>query len=586
MTTLKTYIYKTLCLLVLLPLVSCVMDFNEGCPDDMSSSKENWITLQFYVGEIVCTRANPSGGEDGNGREVEILKEAKLHDVNLFLFANDKSDNTDTYLLNASPQKLLTHLYFNLDDPGDRENTLEFKKEEKKEGNQVVYTVKFLDEVPGLVLPLRNEGTVRFITVANKGCSMRGEITKKDEATGNYIIELEDLQNYLSLSSTWAGSEQNVEDYDRFVMTTAYESPSTDSSIIFTGGAGVGTETNPFTGSTTLQRMCARIDLMYSGDNLISENDKSELIYSASTNGNKVHILNMLPVNVMSKPSYLFKKVTEGVPEDWTKTIDYTWGGKETTDINGIPSNYVLEPYTLQKEELTAANRDDCLNFWYGATKAESVKEAISSGDVGNVSGYYHGNLIKDETDQISLSYSKISVLGYANENIQSQKQFNSNYLTGIALRAVYVPNEIQGTATAPEKIYRYSQSNGGVVDESASLYFSDEATCKAYQDSHKGDDAVITEFDAIKHVDKWGFVCYYNLWLKHYDDVNDDNHSDPHAAFPMQYAIVRNNIYRVGLNFSGPGDPTPTMREPETMQARIFVRKWNLRKETNALEF
>ena len=53
-----------------------------------------------------------------------------------------------------------------------------------------------------------------------------------------------------------------------------------------------------------------------------------------------------------------------------------------------------------------------------------------------------------------------------------------------------------------------------------------------------------------------------------------------------MQYATVRNNIYRVALTFNGPGDPTPTMREPETMQARIFVRKWNQRKEKDALKF
>ncbi|MDE6422957.1 MAG: fimbria major subunit, partial [Muribaculaceae bacterium] len=64
------------------------------------------------------------------------------------------------------------------------------------------------------------------------------------------------------------------------------------------------------------------------------------------------------------------------------------------------------------------------------------------------------------------------------------------------------------------------------------------------------------------------GIKCYYNLWLRHYNDEN----ADPQLSYPMEYAIVRNNIYRVALSFSGPGDPTPTMREPDTMQARIFV--------------
>ena len=102
----------------------------------------------------------------------------------------------------------------------------------------------------------------------------------------------------------------------------------------------------------------------------------------------------------------------------------------------------------------------------------------------------------------------------------------------------------------------------------------------------HPGDVADITAFTAEKHGDRWGFICYYNLWLRHYNDVDDANPSNPHAHMPMEYATVRNNIYRVAVSFSGPGDPEPTMREPDTMKARIFVRKWNLRTENNALEF
>ena len=78
------------------------------------------------------------------------------------------------------------------------------------------------------------------------------------------------------------------------------------------------------------------------------------------------------------------------------------------------------------------------------------------------------------------------------------------------------------------------------------------------------------------------GFVCYYNLWLRHYNDEK----ADPQEAYPMEYATVRNNIYRVSISFNGPGDPEPTMRDPDTMQARIFVRKWNLRTDDKPLEF
>ena len=48
-----------------------------------------------------------------------------------------------------------------------------------------------------------------------------------------------------------------------------------------------------------------------------------------------------------------------------------------------------------------------------------------------------------------------------------------------------------------------------------------------------------------------------------------------------MEYGIVRNNIYRVGLSkVTGPGTPTPDLKAPDHLYLRIFVREWNLRKQ------
>ena len=116
-----------------------------------------------------------------------------------------------------------------------------------------------------------------------------------------------------------------------------------------------------------------------------------------------------------------------------------------------------------------------------------------------------------------------------------------------------------------------------GITDDKA-IYFSDRNDALAYAADHPEDQATITVFP--------DGVCYYNLWLHHYDDIDDQTPSDPHTRLPMEYAIVRNNIYRVSVSFNGPGDPTPDMREPETMKARIFVRKWNKRAEKDPLDF
>lgn len=590
---LQTDILKCLLPALMLSVASCVTEDIDSCPEDPEQSG-NWITLQFYVSEeSSVTRANPQGGEDGNGREEEICNEAKIHDVNIFLFADNASK-----LLNAASNTTLTHLYFNLDDPGDRENTLAFVKEPPSEDNtaqdnsKTIYTIKFLDEAPGIVLPLRNQGTVRFITVANRGHSMKEELTTEVDKNKIY---LEDLWEYGLLTSTWSGSGQDVSDgYDRFVMTTAYDDADTDSFIKFTNESGDGTESSPFRGKTTLQRMCARIDVMYEDDNLKTAEGKKELRYPAGTSGNTVHITNMLPVNVMYSPSYLFKNVTTGIPTVWTEVTGRRWGGWEKTD-EGQPSNYVIEPNTLLKENFSDDDLTTSLTNWYKDTRTAKVKyETILSEENGTVGGYHHYKFNTKYDD--SKTYTNIAVLGYCNENTQSPNQYNSNYLTGIAFRAVYVPKEICGADGNPvtvgnddefEFIYRYSKSSQS-QEENDCKYFLTEDAIKQYMKltDNLGDVPVVTPFTATKHDGTLGFVCYYNLWLKHYDDVDDTDHSDPHAVFPMQYATVRNNIYRVGLKFNGPGDPTPTMREPETMQARIFVRKWNLREEKDPLLF
>ncbi|MBD5420771.1 MAG: fimbria major subunit [Bacteroides sp.] len=564
--------------IALLAMPSCVMEKYEDCPAD-PTPEEQWITLQFVMsGESAVTRANPVGGEDGNGKEVGILNENKIHDVNIFLHTNATS------LLNAENDTPLTHLYFNLDNLDDPENTLEFEKEQpsddaKDDNSKIIYTIKFKNPLEEPGNPLRDlEGNLRFITVANFGSSMKG-----------MFKTLTELRNY-NLDKTWTGTETNVEKYDRFIMTTAYDNTATsgDSYLDLSPNRGFGSKEKPYYGSTKLERMCARLEVMYDRYNL--SEDKSKLIYSVEDTDSSeenntlatVNILNILPVNVMSEPSYLFKKVTDGVPTTWTIDPDYKWGGREET-INDIPSNYIIEPHTLDKEK-----GDNEVATWYGDTRASLVYYNIANEDYGKVSDYYHGDLPKTVFEKNT----KMTILGYANENTQSPKLFNKSFITGIAFRAVYVPESIyvgfteknvDGNTTTmftpidsndnPTSIYRYSPSKTTQLEKDC-IYFSNQDAVQKYQAAHPEDSPEITKFTAEKCGGKWGFICYYNLWLRHYNDET----ADPQRDYPMEYATVRNNIYRVSISFNGPGDPSPTMREPDTMQARIFVRKWNFR--------
>ena len=587
--------------LAMLASTSCTTDKTVDIPDDLTP-EEHWITLQFVMsGETLVTRAYPTGGEDGDGREEGIRDENNIHDVNIFLHTST------TALLNSDSTTPLTHLFFNLENSKDPNNSVSFETEINSTTSEKIYKIKFRIPVEEPANPLRDlSGDLRFITLANIGKSLNGVFSN-----------LEDLRTYIISDNTWIGSETNVSEYHHFVMTTAYET-SEESHLDLTPRGNNGTKNNPYIGKTTLERMCARIEVMYGDDNLKKTADSSELEYkviSDATNVATVHIQNMLPVNIMSKPSFLFKKVTIGIPESWGSEPSYIWGGKEET-INNIPSNYVIEPTTLDKGNLSQNVLEQKCQEWYGNTCTSKVKVAITTGTDGKIGDYIHESLPNKEFD----INTKMAILGYANENTQNTYLYNSYFLTGIAFRGVYQPQTVYkeysngenneyslisaqpGDLTDNFTVWQYSpssatnQSEEGnatmstekAVKESRSLYFTNKDALDTYKKLHPEDNAVVTEFpegvitNDVEGNRYIGFVSYYNLWLRHF---NDDT-ADPQQTYPMEYAIVRNNIYRVAISFNGPGDPTPTMREPDTMQARIFVRKWNLRKEDKPLEF
>lgn len=560
------------------------------------------------------TRANPMGGEEGNGRERGILNEDKVHDINVFFYKDENGMNGD------DNTQIDYQLFYNIQNPNDYLNT---KVDSVSESNALFgekyITLKFQYWKNGSIEEAKD---MKFLAVANAGPM-------------SDIKTLGALRNYsFSEDNTWQKTydqfSKNAAKMDYFLMSTAY---NTEYKY---GGQSTGDNTirevekGVYTGVTTLQRMYARLDLWYKkSENAITEgsgaNEKvSELEYQVidetgsalkddnnNVIKNTVYLTNVLPVNVMKNPSFLFKKVTSDLSSfsltDLAACESFSWGGKEsptegpyTTPTNlDRPQNYVMERHTTDK---SADGTGGNVVSWFGKSTASTVGNSNDDGIMntanGKVSDYYHA---APASSDAGFDCDQIAIISYANENTHPIDCFHSNYLTGMAFRAVYVPETIysgygeveEGDKTVnkplvwsesdgtPTNIYRYSPSKGG-VKEKQSLYFTNQAAADAYAKDHPADMAIITEFTAQLHDGKWGFTCYYNLWLRHYNDEN----ADPQTSYPMEYATVRNNIYRVKVSFSGPGDPTPTMREPDTMQARIFVRKWNLREEKNPLDF
>lgn len=561
------------------------------------------------------TRANPIGGEEGNGREHGVLNEDLIHDVNIFFYKGNDGLDGD------GETKILHHIYYNIDDIDDPENS-RLVDDTRPEFEKNYLNLKF-----DLAEDFAKLGAgTNFAAIANIGQIQKGDIKKLEDLRELVVSKYSDNAWY-----KFDPYSVNAATMDYFLMSTAYNENhrygDENSGYDYTGSNTIEKNGQNYSGTTTLERMYARIDLWYNAKDNAGIEANSEagvgksdrLVYAVKDavdnkdTGNKVYIYNVLPVNVMREPSFLFKKVTSVEPNSWDVTslrnlTKFKWGGKEYV-LDGKPSNYVIEPNTTNKTK-TGTGADVDLDKWYKTSKTEQVKTDIKDSEKGKFSLYYSKEQGAAGNDPKDYNCDRVSIISYANENTQGTDCFHPNYLTGLTFRAVYVPSVVAGdytitkdasgkiteTFTPADKdpevtvIWRFSPSdtydpeNGNIVRESESIYFSNYTACKAYQNAHPEIIGVVSSFTPYWHNEegeaegeakgKWGFLCYYNLWLRHFNDEK----ADPNEAYPMEYAIVRNNIYRVKIDFTGPGDASPEMREPDTMKARIFVRKWNYR--------
>jgi len=512
------------------------------CPEDNpGGAGRNYISIGLYM-DNRGTRSNPNGGQDGDGREPGHDNENRIYDLNFFFFDSDDG-------LNAPDDTPITNtLYIPLEGPG-----IDFGSDG---GYQVITRpIDFAIE----------DGRC-FITVANLGSQLTG------------LATLGEVRDHIIAQAWTPGSA--VDGSDRFIMTTATDAGG--ESRVKVDAVNNGAINSPYLAETSLERTAARIDLILKDSQVDATTAGQGIPYSVTdadddthTELAKVHLLNILPVNLKQSGSYLLKRVTTSATADIAcfNTVEYC--GRETSDASQISTNYVVEPKSIEK----AGDVDDAtLSSWYGVTRAGGI--TASSFDSALPLLTFMGNgkgAVRSISDAGELN--RAMTLAYTHENTQHLNQHDSRFITGLALKAVY----------EPATVYRYDASAVGdnqfVEDsgyaygstfwrytparqemrERGSLYFSSYDAANAYKTGHPEDIAEIVEYP--------GGVCYYNVWLRH----SNKNASDPHETCPMEYGIVRNNIYRAGFTFRGPGKPTPSfdLKEPSEVEFIIFVRKW-----------
>lgn len=264
---------------------------------------------------------------------------------------------------------------------------------------------------------------------------------------------------------------------------------------------------NPTVVSVSVERLAARVDCHWANPYQID--------------GGTVSIEEAMLVNKYKGETYAFKRVTQSTNDF---TIDYLGEEKkvvEQADGRTLAGNYVIDPKTRDLPQ-----NDNIANFydnyfetdpWNDDTKWKSLTTDVTS---------THDN----------ITY---SLLDYTTENVvkaEYNEETCATYCTGIVFKAKYQPAGITTDGT----FYRYNGKFYASLDE-----IKNEIGNQSISEDN------LSKYGITKYQNG---ICYYTYFIKHAEDEDDTTVS------PMEYAIVRNNIYQVnvtGINDIGTVTPT-----------------------------
>ena len=339
--------------------------------------------------------------------------------------------------------------------------------------------------------------------------------------------------------------------------------PNADNPIVMSNRASVntGVELNDKKDenlvSITLERVLARIDVGRKYSSYAMNNTSGVKYADVSLDG-------FMFVN-LPKSYYIFRHtatLTSMVTPQWD--IHTHFG--DIPEVNG----YVIDPYFFSK----SIDAD-------GFTNSDAYYE------------HFYGHL----GDGDALSWTEFPDAAatpayktfYSLENCTMWQAQKKGYSTGLVFK---------GSITPSNNVYKVDDT-GALVNASQaeypdSLYFYDykfftsrEALAKVGVDISKIDDKDEMEYQNVKLFRKKNdkYVCYYDYWIKHLDN------NDPYVMGVMEFAVVRNNLYRLLItSISELGDSTPVINpdtpdEGETsIKALINVKPWVVRDQTNII--
>lgn len=513
----------TLFRLSLFALLCCALSFaacsDADLPDNgkdgEGSAAGKYISISVSAGQSVSTRGTttqrdgtqypPNGGEDGDGNEEGNANENTVTKISILLYKapDDLTNIPDEGVVNVAEsvaENIPVHVFC--------WNT--YLKALNSDETSKIFTTGSRAINSDIAL-----GTYRILVVANTDLS--GLNGRSLAYIRNYIIEKEPFDRGNSDFTTDNFSPSACKD---FIMSSFKEQTLIIGSAA--GHKGSGTESDPYlvtTGTIELERLAARIDYattvtndgMYAtdapcvwneadqtydyavwGKTTVTEEDGTT--YEEPVRVATFKLKYVVPFN-LTQNAYLFKHTTTGT--DLT-TCNYMGRETDETKTSGswnvhYNTNYVLDPFTLVKGDITANFSNFFISELYHTSLTDHAEALMKTFKVKPVS-----DMSYDATNGRNYY-----TLGYSAENTltaAAQQSINppvAYYVAGIRFFGRYVRGSYD--------------SDGNFVN------------------SEDPSDATWEGFD------------YY---IRH---SSPDEKVD--LTKPMTYGLVRNNIYRVYIN-------------------------------------
>ena len=546
------------CMLVTALAAGCAQEDIGNAPSEGGGmSATSYVSLSFASPQGTPTRANPTGGETGDGQETGQDYENAITSAVAFFY-----QGTDQKGVNSGGNTpIKAFVSFNNIGNGTDENSTGVDRKYTTSPQQV---------------DLEN-GTYNVIVVANPGT---------DWWTGRSIT-LADVRDYIQ-TTAWTVSESG---YSNFVMTSAADATLTLNS---------NPESDPATAEVNVERMAARLDY------------KAEAPYTCTDpaySGATVEITGAALVNNLTEGSYLLKRVADDVNGN-----NLSYLGDETADENGVATNYVLDPWTASKN-------GNLYGTWF----------MNGSPDPNWWAGYVQpGTSVSDGAE----TWQRI---GYTLENTTAADAAGSDYSTGVVFKAKFYPKGVANytdgetffalgnrlfasmedmmknfygskfdelddlikkcetwrdvkqfiTSTLltndPSGYNKYleglaeGKDDTGAVSDASSLIWSNYMLNECGYSKDENGKVVLDQNGKVTRIALKPYgtrtyedaTCYYTWWVRHSND-NDDTKKDI-----MEYAIVRNNIYKITVeSIYSLGDPVPG---DKGLRVNVYVNNWLL---------